>query len=352
VGLFAQILVCPGVPRSSVSVLRIHSGTFETCGLNCGAVNITCAKKTEKALLDYIHSVDADAETPVPRRDSNIELSRPNKRRRRGNSYERTGSDNDRGNGDLAEGSVADDGDSVEGSVTDDGDSVEGSVTDDGDSAEGSVADDGEPAERDVADDGGPAVGSVADDGEPAERDVADDGGPAVGTATYEKKKGKAVRLLTNKIRNGIKEREKEETKAKKKRPAVWAEITLYNTTTNQPENPPATHTTFFELITAQSTQSIPMGDLIKRIWEKANELLRAAGDMSWKYLFICSCLRILYGIKDEDKAVTRWLNIVRMANSIVDGLWEHWGPLALFVYEVLAGKANSPRQRQLLTHK
>ena len=66
-GLFAQILVYSRVSYSLVSVLRIRNSTFKTCGLNYSVVNITCAKKIEKALLDYIYSVDANAEIPAPR---------------------------------------------------------------------------------------------------------------------------------------------------------------------------------------------------------------------------------------------------------------------------------------------
>jgi hypothetical protein len=264
--------------------------------LDCGAADISCAKKTEKALLDYMSSVDvvADADTPaLP--NPNIELSNRSKRRRLDNSYERTGNDDGRNNGD--------------------------------------------PGER-----------SVAGDGDPAE----------------------SIKLITKKIRRGINERAtqvRKEMKARK-RQAVSTEIAPLNTTAIQSENPQAQYAMLSEIIGTRSTEIAPLsittiqsenpqatlseslGVLIKTIWDKANELLRVSADIAWKYLFICSCLRMLHGVIHDNKAVMRWLNAARVINLIVDGLWQYWGPHALFVYEALAGKVNSPLERQLLTHK
>jgi hypothetical protein len=286
--------------------------------LDCGAADISCAKKTEKALLDYMSSVDvvADADTPaLP--NPNIELSNRSKRRRLDNSYERTGNDDGRNNGD--------------------------------------------PGERSVAGDGDPGERSVTGDGDPGERSVAGDGDPA-----------ESIKLITKKIRRGINERAtqvRKEMKARK-RQAVSTEIAPLNTTAIQSENPQAQYAMLSEIIGTRSTEIAPLsittiqsenpqatlseslGVLIKTIWDKANELLRVSADIAWKYLFICSCLRMLHGVIHDNKAVMRWLNAARVINLIVDGLWQYWGPHALFVYEALAGKVNSPLERQLLTHK
>jgi hypothetical protein len=190
----------------------------------------------------------------------------------------------------------------------------------------------GDPTEESVVYDGDSAE---TDDGAAETDDGAaetDDGDPGDG----ESKQGK---LLANKIRNGIKDRVKQ-IKARK-RQAVSTEVILSNP--NQSENPQAT---LFELMMAQPTKPMPMEDFITRIWAETNRLLRDSEDISWKFLFICSCLRILHPTKNKNRNVTRWLNIVRITNSIVDGLWKHWGPHALFVYEALAGKVISPRPK------
>jgi hypothetical protein len=226
-----------------VSLLRIHSGTYEPCRLNGSAADITCAKKTEKALLDYIRNLDADASTPT--QDSNIEYSTKNKRQRLNNSFERTGNDGEGENGDPPKESVIDDRDPAE---TDDG----AAETDDGDSAERSVAD-------------------------------------------GENKQGK---LLTNKIRNGIK------ALKQIRKQAVSTETALSNTA-KQSDNPQTDHAMLFELMTRSA--NMPVEDLIGKIWNKTNQLVKDSGNISWKYLFICSCLRILHNTKKgKDKAVAR----------------------------------------------
>jgi len=242
--------------------------------LNCSA-DITCAKKTEEALLDYIRSVDADADVPDVR-DSNVELSSRKKRRRLDNSYECTGGDDDRDNEHA----------------------VERSVTENG-NAEGS-----------------------------AERTVADD------------EEAKAVKILTKKILIGMVKRVKQ-IKVRERQT-----IQLNNA------NPKLQQEVFFELATTQSTQPKELKEVIDRIWCEVTQLMQDSEEAGWKCLFICSCLRILYGIKDDNRTVTRWLDIARIVNSIVDGLWKHWGPHALFVYEALASKLDNPLQRQLLTYK
>lgn len=252
-----------------------YCSTHESRGLNNGVADITCAKKTEKALLDYICSVDADADTVIraPPRDSNIQISSRNKRRRLDNSHERTDSDSDRNNGAAANRSVADAAAAAEGSVVDDGAAAEGSVD------------------------------------------------------KYKPKN--AVKIIANKIRSGIRERTKQIRKSKEE--AVSTE--------KQPENPPAKFATLFELFATQSTEPKPIEDLITTLWVEANGLIQVSEYIAWKYLFICSCLRILHDLRDETKAVKRWVTATRIINSIVNGLWEHWGPVALFVYEAFARK-------------
>jgi hypothetical protein len=96
------------------------------------------------------------------------------------------------------------------------------------------------------------------------------------------------------------------------------------------------------------------MDSFINILWKKADGILANAQDLSWKYRYVASCLRILQGITENTRhnhTVFRWVRATRLVNLIVNELWQYWGPHAAFVYEALAGKVNSLLQMQLLTH-
>lgn len=78
--------------------------------------------------------------------------------------------------------------------------------------------------------------------------------------------------------------------------------------------------------------------------------MIQGVDEMAWKYRFIASCLRkirdgvptISDGLGVSPFTLHRWTTAASLINSIVDGLWEAWGPPAALVYEALACKFNA----------
>lgn len=170
---------------------------------------------------------------------------------------------------------------------------------------------------------------SVAGDSQELDGSVAGDGQELVhGSVAGDGQGDKVVEILTKKIRNGIKEKRKRIKTMMKQ--AASTEIALP---------------------TGKS-----MDDFIDSLWKKAIGIVDNAVDVAWKLRYIASCLRILQGINEDTTSgrnviVLRWVRATRVINLIVNGLWQHWGPHAAFVFEALASKVNSPLQTQLLTH-
>ncbi|PMD60272.1 uncharacterized protein K444DRAFT_400042 [Hyaloscypha bicolor E] len=252
-------------------------GTHEPRGLNCGAADITCAKKAEEALLAHIK----DPDIPAPPRDSNIEFPSRNKRRRRGDSHLSSGDDSDNQD-----------------------------------------ADEGDPTEESAADDEHPG---------PAEQRQRRTGLQKNKTRSVAKKPYDPVRIIANKIRNGI-TMKRDQIRNRQVAPA------LLDTSTNQPESPQAKDVTHIEPMMEPVTQQVAE-HYIDRIWDRTVQQVKVTEDDGWKIMFYCSCLRTYFNIRTNDKSKLRWMNAARIINSIVNGLWEHWGPHALYVYEALAGK-------------
>lgn len=76
----------------------------------------------------------------------------------------------------------------------------------------------------------------------------------------------------------------------------------------------------------------------------QSKNTIRSAQGIAWKSSFIAACLRHIRDSSSQASEPTvRWVLVVRMVNSIVDGLWSSWGPKAALVYEALASTSDAP---------
>lgn len=200
----------------------------------------------------------------------------------------------------------------------------------------GDEEEDGVGPQIDDADNGSTDMSDDEGDGVESEIDGADNGN------TDMKKDKDAIRILTKKVRDGLKRvRERKETK-------YYAEkINTKNFDAGESARLRGSLSEFY-------TQLASSGDIIQDrllclstvLWQESLAIVKGAKEKAWKYKFLASCLRNIRGSLQQDgeclETIYRWKCAATMVNAIVNGLWEKWGCRAALVYEALAGKVKS----------
>lgn len=154
-----------------------------------------------------------------------------------------------------------------------------------------------------------------------------------------------------DKIRSAIKEKF---TSSDKKKPTVpQSNTALEKFTISHKKKPTSQPQSVLKIVSQSNTSFRNYQDLSgnsveleRMFFDEAHGLLKEARQMAWKLRFIASCMRILRGAvplarsgDGREHSEWRWTRASRIVNSIVVGLWDHWGPKACIIYEVLAGK-------------
>ena len=292
-----------------INILRICSSTCDPPVLTSSPDTVTCVKRAEQALLEYIKISNGSpdgafagiAESNIG--EAAVEHASPRKRQKLTSS-----------NG-ISLDSRSDD---------DNRDEPNDGAAHVPDTALGALA--------------GSSIGEAAvERASPSERqrltsadEISLDGRSDDDATNEEAGKQKIVAYITKKIWKGI--QKKVPQRKPKKHTSSQLQIQLVSS-----DIPTSEIVAQFAAYTVEERSRC----LESLLWKQVSTLLQGAHELAWKYSFIASCLHTLRETdppKSENYNLYRWRRAIRLVNSIVNRLWEAWGPAAALVYEGLAG--------------